>query len=164
MHFETVFVRDLYKPDGVYAIDIEEQGTRSSFRIVQGDIRPRGFGVMCEHQGHQTLAAYFLKEINEEENRPDFSSKMFLAMNGFVFCVNDASCKVSCRRGILTRTVLLHDPRIGTVKHVYRWPFHRQLLSRWLGDPFNFVSNDFFEEMFNLVKFYHPNAIGRIHE
>jgi hypothetical protein len=159
---KTVLVRDFYRPDGAYAVDIDEQGTGSSFRIVQGDVKLQGFGVMCEHLGRQTLAAYFLERINVKENRPDFSSRMFLAMNGLVFCVDDSSCKVFWHRGWLTRTLLMQDPRIGTVEHVYHWPLHRQLWSRLFGDPFNFVSNDYFEEMFKMVNFYHPESIDRV--
>jgi hypothetical protein len=154
---KSIVIRDFYLPEKAYVLEINEIG--NSYKVVpcQKIDRLNGFGVQSVVNMNDKVAAYFCSEAVDTTKAPAYESSLFFAINAKIYCLHDGSTKVTLSKRLFSRSLKVHHVLSGDSVHSYSWPFYRQLLPRIFGDPFNYVSNDYFEEFYKLGKFYHPN-------
>lgn len=153
----AIIVQDYYDNNKHYALEIDPKTERYSFKELAWRGAVQGFGKILVFDGVSTLAAYFSREKPLPAEALNYGSSMFFAIDNSLYDVRDGSSRIRWRMGLLNRSFTIQS-RGGETAHTYRWPLSRQFVARTLGDPFNFVSNDFLEEFVKVVRHYHPEV------
>lgn len=154
----VVSIKDYYQNEMGYILKVDDTGHQYSCSKQAIVTAAQGFGVLQTLNGATHLAAYFSEPLEDHHEAPRYDRTFYIAMQGAIFCISDGSSAVKWKRGVRNRSFAVSD---GTrsAGWDYSWPWTRQLVSRLLGDPFNFISDDFLEEVVKLIKFYHPTAL-----
>jgi hypothetical protein len=157
---DLVVIRDFYCLEKVYYFQINSKTDTYSLMPHSGSDHIHGFGVQSEAGGSGGVTAYFSRDRVEDKSAPRYELSMYFAINGEIFCLNDGSSKFIWKVGFFNRSFRIRRSLKDDFVYSYRWPFYRQLFARVFGDPFNYVSRDFFEDFFKTARFYYPHSFA----
>lgn len=161
---QEILINDFYDRNRFYLIKIREDGRWIWKDVVNANhAEVRGFGILVTYEGQVELAAYYSNSRSGAEHAPDYKDDLWFFFGSEIFDLQSATVVVEFGAGIFSRTFFIANSgdqeSVRQRRYSYQWPFYRQLAARLIGDPFNFVSQDFFWEFRRLLKVYRPERL-----
>lgn len=103
-----------------------------------------GFGTTVDTDAGQIFAAYFALEREGADKAPAYEKSCYIYLDHNVFALGDERISVGLKIGLWKRRFEVRWDGKQVWEASYSWPFYRQLPAKVFGDPFNYVSLDFF--------------------
>ncbi|HEY0683900.1 MAG TPA: hypothetical protein VGD45_16330 [Steroidobacter sp.] len=95
-----------------------------------------GFGCWMQTSIGKTFVAYFAGSRASAETAPDYARQLWLVIDSSIFDLSSGPVSIDLKQSVTERSFTVRQENRTIAALRYKYPFHRGLTNKLLGDPF----------------------------